>query len=80
MRNKFKKLINLIFLVLFLNDICRYIKIFITNKELYLLDFGFFSSKVSANYAILNYSTVFLCVIVFIYFISHYFRNNENQN
>lgn len=77
MKFKLKKLSMLIFVALFINDVCQYIKVFVDIKKIDLQFLGLFASKIEGETTIYNVSCIYLFIFMGLYFITHFFRRER---
>lgn len=77
MKKKFKKMLIIIFFVLLLNDFCIYLKHYIGLKEFVMESFRLFRSIINKDIVIYNFSIIYLFLVMTIYFVLNFFRNEE---
>lgn len=79
MKRKLKRIGILIFLVLLLDDICRYITAFIEINDISIVHFGTFGSSITDSIFIVHKSIIYIMVLMAYYFVTHYFRKEKKQ-
>lgn len=73
---KNKRVVVLLFIILFMNDICRYIKEFVISGTFKIDRISLFFGS-ACGHSILHTSIIYFMIVVVIYFFVNFFKRDE---
>lgn len=74
--SKLKKLFLVILFILFVSDICKYLKLFASDQPIDIVSFDFVLTRYTCA-TIVNKASIFLFTVSLFYFLAHFLKNDN---